>query len=399
MIAFETFRSGLPAIGCRHCTLATARGAWLLVLSVTWSAASGAPPDKTRYVETWTFDPQSGRWIEQPPPEPGTEDGDLDLARQALARQEFKEAHKLAEAWIRRYGGAAQRYPEALYVKATAALELGDYREAHDTYQSLMTDFPGSVYAERALAADFRIGEQYLDGKKRKAWKGLLRVRDYDEGIKIMDNMIANHADTELAEYALKTKADYYYRRGEFELAEEEYARLARDYPRSRYEPYAALLSAQSALASFPGVKFDDAGLIEAEERFTQFQRRYPHLAEAKQVPVILDQIRTTRAQKEFETARFYERTRKPAAAAFYYRSTVKNWPGTTWAAQAEAKLVAMNLPIPGPETRPVDRPVQISTDAGRPGRHHAEAGVGAFFAMVHLWARLAGWLVGCLLM
>jgi len=374
----------------------------LLALSIAWAGASAAPPDKPRYVETWTFDPQTGHWIEQPPPVPGTEHGDLDLARQALARQEFKEAHKRAEAWIKTFGGAAERYPEALYIKATAALELGDYREAHDSYQSLLAEFPGSIYAERALAADFRIGEQYLDGKKRKAWKGLLRVRDYDEGIKIMDAMIANHADTELAEYALKTKADYYFRRGEFELAEEEYARLARDYPRSRYEPYAALRSAESALASFPGVKFDDAGLIEAEERFTQFQLRYPQLAEAKQVPVILDQIRTIRAQKEFETARFYERTHKPATAAFYYRSTVKNWPGTTWAAQAEAKLVTMNLPVPAPATQPAAGSAEpwarTSVAMERPDRHLAEMRAGTFSAMMYLWARLAGWLALCLL-
>jgi len=324
------------------------------LLAGSGTAAADGGKDRPRFVETWRFDPQTGRWVEQAPPQPGTEDGDLDLARQSLARQDYKDALERVEAWIKAYGGSAPRYPEALYLKGTAALELADYRKAHDTYKSLLTDFPGSPYADRALSGEFRISEQYLAGQKRKAWRGLLRVRDYEEGIKILDDIVANHPDSELAEYALKTKADYYYQKGEFQLAEEEYARLGREFPNGRYEPYALLRSAQAALAAYPGPKFDDAGLVEAEERFRQYQQRYPQLAEAQRVPVLLDQIRAARGQKEYEIARFYERTRKRDAAAFYYRSTVENWPGTTWAAQAEARLALLGL---GTWTPPASQP------------------------------------------
>ncbi|MBN1490769.1 MAG: outer membrane protein assembly factor BamD [Phycisphaerae bacterium] len=325
--------------------------------------ASAQPTEGPEYVERWTFDPETGQWLEMARPEPGTEDGDLDLARQALAREDYTAAREQTEAWIETYGGAADRYPEALYVSATALLGLGDYRAAYDAYSALLNDFPGSVFAERAVAAQFRIGEQYLDGQRRKAWRGLLRVRDYDKGLEIMDDIVANHGGTDLAELALKTKADYYYRKGEFELAEDEYARLARDYPQSRYEPYALLQGAQSAMASFPGVNFDDAGLVEAEERFVQFRDRYPALAEAKQVPVILEQIRATRAQKEFVTAEYYIRTKQKRAAAYYFRSTIQHWPGTTWAAQAEARLVAMGLwePAADEPTAATELPARVA--------------------------------------
>ena len=117
-------------------------------------------------------------------------------------------------------------------------------------------------------------------------------------------------------------------------------------------------------------MKFDDAGLIEAEERYRQFQQRYPQLAEAEQVPVILDQIRTTRAQKEYETADYYERTHKKSAAAFYYRSTIRNWPGTTWSAQAEARLARLGFSEP-PATQPVAR---AGGGTPRTGRNPPEA-------------------------
>jgi len=302
-------------------------------------AETPAPPKK--HAERMTYDPQIG-WTRTPEPIAGTEDGDLDIARQWMAREDYKAALKALKRWIKDYGPEGPRYPEALFLKATAHLERGDYRAAHDAYQALLNDFPGSEYAEQALSGEFHIAEQYLAGKRRKAWWGLIRVRDYDGGIEILDDLITNYPDTPLAEWAQMAKADYYFSRGEVELAEDEYAIFAREYPQSRWQPRALLGSARAALASFPGIKFDDAGLIEARERYTEFLRLYPAAAEQEGVPVILDQIAASRANKTVDIARFYEKTGHPAAARFYYRATVNRWPDTPAAVQARGRLAIL---------------------------------------------------------
>jgi len=306
------------------------------------SRADGVPPPPRRRAERLTFDPQQNRWVRTADPVPGTEDGDLDIARQWLAREDFKTARKAVKQWLKTYGPESPRYPEALYLEGTAYLELGDYRAADDAYQALLNDFPGSPYAAAALSARFRIAEQYLAGKRRKAIWGLFRVKDRDGGIKIMDDLLVNYTDTPLAEKAQLSKANYYYDRGEFELAEDEYARFARDYPRSRYQPKALLWSAYAALASFPGIQFDDISLIEAKERFEQFLESYPDQALQLEVPVLLDQIASTRADKTCEIARFYERTAQPKAARYYYRATLIRWPNTPAAAEAQARLAEL---------------------------------------------------------
>lgn len=189
---------------------------------------------------------------------------------------------------------------------------------------------------------------------------GLFRVRDREAGLKIMDDMAANYADTPLAELAQKAKADYYYARGEFDLAQDEYATFAREYPRSRYHAYALLQSARSALASFPGIKFDDSGLIEAQERYTQFLQQYPDLAQQHGVSILLDEIAARRADKTYAIASFYDRTGQPGAARYYYRVTTQRWPGTPAAAQAEGRLAALGEPVaPGPAglTEPLPAP------------------------------------------
>lgn len=356
---------GLCVVACHACVS-------IGMVGSTWAATPLKSPPQTR-AERLTFDPAANRWMRSEPPTPGTENGDLDIIRQYMAISDYKTALPALVKWIKTYGAAAPRYPEALFLKGTSHLGLGDYRAAHDAFSALLNDFPASEYAEATLSAQFRVGEQYLAGKKRKAMYGLLRVKDREGGIKIMDDMVVNYSDTPFAEQAQLAKANYYYERGEFELAQEEYSRFARDYPHSRYQAKALLWSAYSALASFPGIKFDDASLLEAEERFHQFSRSYPGQGEQMGVPVLLDEIASTRADKTYDIAAFYERTKALNAARFYYRETVKRWPDTPAAAKAQGRIAALGpsvdvKPLPYPTAAPEAESAPDSAPASAPG-------------------------------
>ena len=46
-------------------------------------------------------------------------------------------------------------------------------------------------------------------------------VKAHDEAIEILDEIIINHPHHPLVEQAARVKADYYFRTGEFELAED----------------------------------------------------------------------------------------------------------------------------------------------------------------------------------
>jgi outer membrane protein assembly factor BamD (BamD/ComL family) len=285
------------------------------------------------------FDPATDEWKLIDQPEPGTMDGDLDIVRQYIARQDFKEGLSLVKCWIKTYGVDSARYPEALYLKGVCELELGEYRDADADFKDFLDKFPGSEYAERALSARFRLAEQYLAGKKRKAFKGLFRVTDHTAGVKIMDDISANYVDTPLAELAQKSKADYFFARGDFDQAQDEYNSFAREHPRSQYHAYALLRSAEAALATFPGVQYDDAGLVEAQERYTQFLQQYPALGQRQNVPQIVEDIISHRADKTYEIGRHYEKYRRPSAAMYYYRETIKRYPGTAGAEEAKGRL------------------------------------------------------------
>lgn len=330
------------------------RGACLLALAVAGSRpmesqAGEVPVPPKRHAEHLVFNEKTGEWEHGVEPIPGTEDGDLDIARQWLARGEYKTTCKIVRDWMKQYGSDAPRYPEALYLYGTAYLERGLYRQAHKAYQELLNNYPGSEYAESALSQEFRIAEQYMAGKRKRIWGGLLWFRDREGGIAIMDDLVANYSDTPLAEMAQMAKAEYYFSRGELDLAESEYATFAREYPRSRWHARALLMSARCAQGRFAGIKFDEAPLIEAEERYRQYLREYPAAAERDEVSTTLEQITATRADKTLDIGKFYEKTEKFQAARFYYREIIIRWPKTPAALEARNRLAAIGEPLEEP--------------------------------------------------
>ena len=349
----------------------------LLLLAVAFVGSALANPrslpadepddPEDRYPERLVYDPHTHEWIVEEPPEPGTADGDLAIARNLLARGEHKKAAKRLKQWVADYAYESPCHPEAVFLRGRVEFERKNYIPAHRHYLEVLNDWPGTEWADRALRGEFVIAEVFLAGHKRK-FLGLPFVHAYDEALDILDDIIVNHPNTVLAEQALKTKADYYFRTGEFELAEDAYAHLARDYPAGQYVREAMLQSARAALASFPGVQFDDAPLVEAEERFVQFHRTFPRHAGEEDVDLTLENIRAKRAEKEFSIAEYYRRARQPQAASFYYRSVQQGWPDTTWAALAQDRLADLGWP-PEQESAQTsyqwpDRPSEPSSSA-----------------------------------
>ena len=307
------------------------------------------------YHERLEYDSATGQWIEIAPPIPGTDEGDLAIARSLVARTEFVEARKAFKTWFKTYPDSPNR-PEALFYAAEnevmaedAKPKGGDVMKAYQWLEELLEGWPGTELADRAIRKEMIIAEMLLfKDRKQKIWRGMLWLSGKEEALKMLDRIIDDWArDTPVGEQALRLKGDYHYVNGEFEEAEDAYARLVRDFPRGRYQKIAMLRSGESAFARFPGVEFDAAALIEASVYFSDFQARYPREAAEYGIPEKLNRIRDSQAQKDFLVGRYYERTKARDAAIYYYRYLERNWPGTTWAAEARNRLSALGAVEP----------------------------------------------------
>ena len=328
----------------------------ILLLSLGLALPSiGFAQDEETYHERLEYDAASGQWIETAPPIPGTEAGDIALARSLLARGEYKAARKAFKKWFKTYPDSPHR-PEALFYAAETEVSADDVKprrghliRAYEWLEELLEGWPGTPLADRAVRKEMIIAEMLLfKDRKQRVWGGMLWLSGEEEALEMLNRIIDFWApDSRLAEQALRLMADYHFQHGEFDEAEMTYARLMREYPRGKYHKIAMLRSGRSALARFHGVEFDEADLLEAEVYLSDFQKTYSQEAAEYGVPQMLGRITESRAHKEYTIARYYERTRKIDAAVYYYRWIAQQHPETTWAAEAENRLVALGAGEP----------------------------------------------------
>lgn len=328
---------------------------WVLAVALCLSAlptqADEPPGDRAEVLE---FDPKTGKWVEIEPPQPGTPAGDLAIARRYLTDGRAWRSRRALKKWFKVHGEDHTLAREARLQLAATRLADRKYYQAHKIAASIAAEFGTDDITIQAVEMDFVVAEVFLSGTKRK-WAGMRIAPARDLGIKILDNIVANYPDTGLALKALKTKADYYYRRGDFDLAEDEYNQLVFMFPRSQWLLEATLRRAQATLAQYGGTKFDDAALIEAEERFLMFRDSFPRAVGTHDIDLTLEDIRNTRAQKEYSIGEYYERVGQADAAVFYFRSVMENWPGTVAATRAQVALSEAD----SWDTAPADFPAQ----------------------------------------
>jgi outer membrane protein assembly factor BamD (BamD/ComL family) len=292
------------------------------------------------------FDTRQNQWVEETPPLPGTPEAELRQIRISNAQESYGKALRQAESFVKKHSRGHPLYPEVLLERAEALIGQREFSEAHKTLQEFLGEFSGMALTSESLRMEFVVAEAFLSGAKRKVWR-IFRLSGVDLGYEILDEISSGYPDSEYAPLAIKAKADHLFKTGEHGLAEVEYARLLRDYPQSRYHQFALRRAADAALASFGGVEYDEAALVEAEERFRDYDVRYTAWAKREGVSTILDGIRESRAEKEFQIGAYYEKTEHLGTAVFYYQLVVKDWPGTIAATKAGNRLEVLGAPEP----------------------------------------------------
>lgn len=315
----------------------------MLLFAATIHVASPAvgQPSRTR---TLTYDPDRKEWVELPPPAAaGTPEGDLHRIRVQIKDGRHGKALSAIKSFVSTHGQEDRHYPAILIAKAEALIGGRKYDQAHEVLQTFLGEFSGVRLTSEALRLEFVVAEVYLAGAKRKLL-GLRLLSGTDVAYQILDEIATDYPDSEYAELAIKTKADHLFREGEHDFAELEYGRLVREHPRSRYHEFALARSAEAAMASFRGVEYDEAALIEAQDRFEEYRLRYPTSAQRDRVDTVLDSIREMRAGKDFRVGRYYERTEHLPSAVWYYERVRQDWPDTIAQTRATERLERLGL-------------------------------------------------------
>lgn len=317
-----------------------------MLLALCGAACAGAalPPTPVeqdeRYRERQVLDPSRDEWADLPTVT-GAPAEELERARSLLATRRPAEALRILKPWVEKNLGH-ERHVEGVYLLGEAYFETGDFYKAYENYETVVDNSSGELFY-KALRREMDVARAFLAGQKRIFWR-VFRIPAYDDGLTILSRVWERVPGTRIGEEALKLRADYFYADGQMDLAQDEYQHLAKEYPSGRWVRLASLRSAEAAANVFAGVRFDDRPLIDADERYRDYARTFPDTAARDGIPERLETIRTQRAAKDYDIARWYERTRQIDSAAYYYRLVLKDWPNTPSAIDAAQRLRALGL-------------------------------------------------------
>jgi outer membrane protein assembly factor BamD len=122
-----------------------------------------------------------------------------------------------------------------------------------------------------------------------------------------------------------------------------EFEHLAVTFPSSAYNEEARyLLGYSSYLASSPWY-LDQASTKEAQHRLKSFLESNPQSPFADSAHLYIDKCNDKLAEKEFQAAKFYEKTDHSEAAIVYYKYIIDEFPESPFAVQSKLSI-AQNL-------------------------------------------------------
>ncbi|MEA1927312.1 MAG: outer membrane protein assembly factor BamD [Candidatus Auribacterota bacterium] len=230
--------------------------------------------------------------------------------------------------------------PDGLFRMGVCLEEEDDLLDAFDVYQDLLEEYPGKGSLEEILQREFEIGEAFMNGRKKLFL--FLRIRS---GLGTAEDIFRA-----IVEKATFSKVSYRAQYGlgrvlqeqeEYEDAISEYKLVLSTYPGAPVLPQAlfnlGICYYEIALDSDYDQREDDRALRHLNKYVQRFPDG-PHIAEAREKII---EITDQKAEKAYNTAKFYDTGRLTPGAKIYYQEVIDRYPESRYADKARARLEA----------------------------------------------------------
>jgi len=245
---------------------------------------------------------------------------------------------------IRAYKTLVRRYPKdalaesALFRAAQLQEQEHVYLGAADSYAEVVARYPSSPHFDEAIEGQFRIGEIYLAGKKKKIL-GIPVATSLDNAVAVFANVIRT------APYGKYTA------RAQFSIG---LAREKQHVPQMAIEAYQAVVDkfpdepvavdAQYQIgyiwfAAAQGGSTDIGASAKAKTAFQDFLFRYPHSEKAAQARANLEILERKQTRNSYQVAKFYDKQKYYRAAVIYYNEVIRQQPGSAESDRAKKRI------------------------------------------------------------
>jgi outer membrane protein assembly factor BamD (BamD/ComL family) len=255
---------------------------------------------------------------------------------------------------------------EAQFQIARVQQMRGHLVKAHDSYETLMRDWPGTRHTDEVVRAEYEIAQTWLTAadpnappEKRAKFSehlsGKYPLIDLKGNALAVLEHVRHHDSTgPLADDAVLQIADTHYADEDYEEAAITYDQLVVNHPKSSLVQHAQIASVDSKIKSYMGPDYDSEGLEQARETIKQTMTMFPERAvsHSDNLYRTLDLINDQDAERTYKIGEHYMWTGKAAAAEFYFGEVPARWPKSPWAKLAKVQLEKV-AKMPRKETLP----------------------------------------------
>jgi outer membrane protein assembly factor BamD (BamD/ComL family) len=326
------------------------------------------------------------------PPAIGSGAATLAGAHELYRQGDFVKAEKIFHKIADNTKNSPAVAEEARYYEAECLRRQARYPKAADTYNKMLIDFPSGAYREQAVQHMFEIANFWLedtrhemdakkelrDGKRWVVWPEFVHFEkdkplldEEGRALEKLEQVRYNDMTGPMADKALFLAGSVKFFRQDYKEADHYYSQLVEMHPNSPFAQQALELGILSKQLSTGGAAYDGRKVAEARRMVDTALRNYPELA-AKKSDFLnrqLFSITMQQAEKDFETAEFYRRTKHPCSAYFCYDIVRRRYPGTKYFDLATARMNELRGKLEkNPDNgSPADRPPPGADNAGPP--------------------------------
>jgi len=282
--------------------------------------------------------PQVGPESAELTPEQAAEEM-LNRAEDLAERGRTRSARRIARRLVRQHP-FSQSAPEALFLQGTTFMADGRWDRAFDSFQTLITDYPGFEAFNTVIRKQFDCATALQEGARSRFLFIFPGFRQYNKAISCFEQIVNNAPYSEYAPLSLMNIALIGEVQGKSDVSIDALDRLINFYPQSFLAPDAYFALAETFSDLVQGYEYDQGATREAISYYEDFLILFPESADTGAAEAGRREMENILAQSRLDIGDFYYFYRNNnTAALIFYNETITVAPDSDSAVEARQRI------------------------------------------------------------
>lgn len=261
----------------------------------------------------------------------------FDIAQKAEQRGRLKRAVKAYQRIVRKYPRDTLA-PGAAFRTGQLQEQTDKLMRAAEAYRYVVEKYPHSPHFDEAIEGQFRIGQIYLGGRKKKVL-GIPIANTLDQAIEVFAAIVRTAPYgkyTARAQFNIGLARE---KQGNKDAAISAFQAVVDKFPE---DPVAADAQYQIGYIWYDAARSgtrDSNSVKLAKIGFQDFLFRYPNSEKAPQARDNLARLENKQTSDSFGIAKFYDKQKNYRAAVIYYNDVIRQQPGSSQGDEAKKRI------------------------------------------------------------